>query len=71
MQTLSQNSFVYFDEYFTKVLLLQKLCILRIDGSGTIPAKRLKELELTNSIIVDRGESFDHVSNDGMLVAVG
>ncbi|XP_049776024.1 piggyBac transposable element-derived protein 2-like [Schistocerca cancellata] len=69
-QTLPQESFIYFDRYFTSLSLLEKLTEMKLYGSGTIMANRLKGLPLSDASKVVRGQSIEHVAENCDLVVV-
>lgn len=47
METLPENSYLYFDRYFSTVGLMDKLMTLKIDVNATIMSDRLKVQEIS------------------------
>lgn len=70
IETLPQNSSVYFDRYFTTIPLLETLSEMGVEGSGTILPNRIKGIKFESNDKLNRGESIEHVSSDGKIVVV-
>lgn len=57
VSTLPQNSYVFFDRYFSTIALLEKLSDLGIEGTGTIMANRVTGVKFKADNELQRGES--------------
>ncbi|XP_042904032.1 piggyBac transposable element-derived protein 3 [Parasteatoda tepidariorum] len=70
VQTLPQESFVYFDRYFSTLPLFKKLSEMHIYGTGTIMGNHISGLRQTEGAHMDRGTCIEHVSEDKKLAIV-
>lgn len=64
VQTLSKDSFVYFDRYFSTLPLFAKFNELKIHGTGTIMANHITGLKLANADKMDHGACIEHVTKN-------
>lgn len=67
VETLPENSYLYFDRYFSTVGLMDKLLLLNMNATATIMANRFKGYQFKKDNAMKKGESEEVVRSDGKL----
>jgi hypothetical protein len=67
VETLPENSYLYFDRYFTTVNLMDKLISLKLEATATIMTNRVKGFIFKKDNAMNREESEEVVRSDGKL----
>ncbi|XP_050305076.1 piggyBac transposable element-derived protein 3-like [Anthonomus grandis grandis] len=66
-ETLPQNSYLYFDRYFSTIALMNKLTSFNIDATATIMSNRVKGFDFKKDSLMIRGESEEVVRTDNKV----